>query len=1152
MRQPRVIAVSVFALLCLVGLGFWLVVENYERDRLLAETEHAAELSTQNLQAWTDHRFALLKHLRNHADTVEEFNEHAAEIMTAFPGFLAINWIDSEYRIQSVLPPEPNTAALGKLVIDHPDPKVRTALFGTEKTGQPQGTLVDNLFQGGPGYACYTPVLNRQEQVQGYINGVFRLEQFQHIAQMGTRSKGNFRATLRAADDDQPAEAQTRDSGVIVPFEIPGAILAVHIQPSKQYLAHFGFMADELAFFLFVIIAALMSWQMCVWLERGEDLRETRRLSEGLAESIPQAAHIYNCDNHRFEYFNGHLDALIGQKHANAVRESGEAFIALLHDDDRPQLDAILLDAQRMHDGKVLEMEYRLRHSDGRWRWLRSRLCVMKYLADGPTTLVGTTEDITERKRMLEELADRVEYQRLFTELSARFINAPIDSMNDELRRAMERLGRMVGVERCFISEFEERTTIVKRTIRWCEPDVQRHIKPVVRRNVGKLAWAKQQYDEHGYIAVDSVEDLPPEASAERALYQEEGVQSAIHIPILTQGQLCGYFGLDCITHTKPWSKTLIEQLLTVGQVIGNAIERRNSGKNLEYRIMFENVIMQISTEFINVSPEDFDSAFDRALTQLGEFAGVDRSYLIVFANDSRQPSHAYEWCNEGIETFLAEALVRPSNDISWAVDRFREGKHLEVTNRDNLAPEAAALKAIMESENTHAMIAVPLILRGQISGYMGFDVCRRGHRWPEDMAQLLRIVGDVFVNAIDRASADAERLRLEKQILHTQKLEGLGVLAGGIAHDFNNLLVGIVGNADLALADLPADSPARENIAQLLDASKRASDLTQQMLAYSGQGAFVLGQVDFNEVVRGTLPLVNASISKKARLRLELAQSLPPIEADSTQIHQIAMNLFINASEALDDRPGDVIVRTGVEVREPSDNGVTNGDAPSEPTEYVYLEVADTGIGMDAKTRERIFDPFYSTKFTGRGLGLAAVAGIVKGHNGFITVKSDLHEGSVFRVYIPRSTTPGEPAIEKASVDAGTERWSLEGAILVVDDEPAVREFVRRALERHGFEVITADGGVQATELFEQHWERISAVVLDMTMPDMGGFEVYQSLQKIDANVQVLLSSGYSEQDATSQFEPQNLAGFIQKPFTTSDLLERLLESIPQLNNGN
>ncbi|HEX7926067.1 MAG TPA: PAS domain-containing protein, partial [bacterium] len=317
-------------------------------------------------------------------------------------------------------------------------------------------------------------------------------------------------------------------------------------------------------------------------------------------------------------------------------------------------------------------------------------------------------------------------------------------------------------------------------------------------------------------------------------------------------------------------------------------------------------------------------------------------------------------------------------------------------------------------------------------------------------------IVGIITIadDVTTRKQAEAQRLELERQILHTQKLESLGVLAGGIAHDFNNLLTGVLGNVELALMDTAASHPASPTLQQIKQASLRAAALTQQMLAYSGRGRLQIHAVDLSALVHEMAELLKVSISKKIAIRFDLSQGLPAVEGDATQIQQIVMNLITNASEAIGDAPGAIHLTTGQVIADRT-YLATGYLADAMPEgEYVFMEVTDTGTGMTDEVKARIFDPFFTTKFTGRGLGLAAVLGIVRSHHGSIHIHSDPGKGSTFRVLLPAA--PGATPAAKAPQSAASATWRGSGTVLVVDDEPVVRSVLQRQLSSLGFQVVT------------------------------------------------------------------------------------------------
>jgi PAS domain S-box-containing protein len=389
-----------------------------------------------------------------------------------------------------------------------------------------------------------------------------------------------------------------------------------------------------------------------------------------------------------------------------------------------------------------------------------------------------------------------------------------------------------------------------------------------------------------------------------------------------------------------------------------------------------------------------------------------------------------------------------------------------------------------------------------------------------------------------ERREAEEQRRRLETQVQHTQRLESLGVLAGGIAHDFNNLLASIMGYASLAATDLPENSTARQSIERVLIAARSAADLTQQMLAYSGRGTFVLEAVNVTQLIERVARLLESTIPKKATLRLHLAEDLPCIHADASQIQQVVMNLITNAAESLVEGYGAVDVTTGVEWVGAGQRHKTERGENLAPGEYVFLEVKDTGCGMDPETLNRIFDPFFTTKFTGRGLGLAAVLGIVRGHHGGIQVDSRPSEGTIFRVTFPAVDVYESDEDEHP---AALEPWTGLGTVLVVEDQAPVRELARMILERSGLTVLTAEDGRQAVDVFTEHVDEVHAVLLDLSMPGMDGAEVLQYMTGLAPQVRVVLCSGYNEQDVNARLDGIKPAGFLRKPYHPSELMERL-----------
>ncbi len=390
----------------------------------------------------------------------------------------------------------------------------------------------------------------------------------------------------------------------------------------------------------------------------------------------------------------------------------------------------------------------------------------------------------------------------------------------------------------------------------------------------------------------------------------------------------------------------------------------------------------------------------------------------------------------------------------------------------------------------------------------------------------------------------EEDRRQLEAGMFHAQKLESLGVLAGGIAHDFNNLLTGILGNVTLARSELPKDRPQVDAaLSQAETAALRAAELTRQMLAFSGKGQFVVQPLDVNGALTELVDLLAHSVSKKVVMHFDLSPRRPRIMADASQIRQVVMNLIINAAEAIGDQPGVITLRSDVrqvDRAHPVTGLATDG---LDDGEYVCLEVTDTGCGMSEETQARLFDPFFTTKFTGRGLGLAAVLGIVKGHRGSIQVKSAPGAGTTFTLLLP--SQPDEVAVAAAPERSAAAMKDSRG-VLVIDDEQGVRSLVRTVLERRGFHVLEAADGAEGLDVFRAHRAEVDLVLLDLTMPRMGGSEVFRELKQLDPTVRVVLMSGYTRGNVLKMFSDGAPDDFLEKPFHYNDLVTIVRATLP------
>ncbi|MDI3284848.1 ATP-binding protein [Polyangium sp. 15x6] len=506
-------------------------------------------------------------------------------------------------------------------------------------------------------------------------------------------------------------------------------------------------------------------------------------------------------------------------------------------------------------------------------------------------------------------------------------------------------------------------------------------------------------------------------------------------------------------------------------------------------------------------------------------------------------PAAAYTCDSKGLITFFnrpAEKVWGRAPKLRHERDRFCGSFRLFTPEGKPIPHDECWMARALETGEPHNGFEIV------IEQPSGAQVVALAHANPlrDRQGHLIGAV-NVLVDITDRKRAEEERRELEARVFHAQKLESLGVLAGGVAHDFNNLLTVITAHATLGLAEVSHPSPLSAMLQEIIIASERAADLARQMLAYSGRGTFVSQHVRLDAVVREMAVLLRSIVSKGATVELDLSRAC--VDGDATHLRQVVMNLITNASDALAGKPGVIRLRTGVqELSAPMQSAWMAEPIP--PGDYAVVEVEDSGEGMSESVLARIFDPFFTTKVGGRGLGLAAVLGIVRAHHGLVDVTSRPGKGTRFTLLLPSAAERASvmPRVSDAPSACGNGSC---GTILVVDDEDAVRRVALRVLERAGYRVLLAAGGREAQRLFREHRHEISAVVADLTMGEIGGIELIRSIHAVDPTMPALLMSGYSSEDSASI----SALGvpFLAKPFTANMLAASVREVLAERGAG-
>ena len=573
-------------------------------------------------------------------------------------------------------------------------------------------------------------------------------------------------------------------------------------------------------------------------------------------------------------------------------------------------------------------------------------------------------------------------------------------------------------------------------------------------------------------------------------------------------------------------------------QLQQEVVERRRAEEILLRREAILEAMEFAAGQFLEGSA--WEESIEPVLARLGESAKLSR---VGIAENRRGKDgslrlfHRYEWIAPDATSAgddNAERLTYEAEGIAGWRERLVKGEMIAV----NTASLPDSERELLAARQIKAVAVVPIFVAGDWWGFMQFDDCKVERDWPVLELEALRTAANILGQAILRERNEEERERMSDRVQRAQKLQSLGVLAGGIAHDFNNILTGILGNADLALTELPHTSTVTTSVQHIKEAAVRASRLTSQMLASSGKGRFVFESVDINATLRRTTNVLGPVIGDDVGLEYAFDEDIPPVQADGSLLKQMVMGLVANASEAIGDAGGTITVSTGVL---DADAEYLAGTYPGEGVpegRYVFLRVQDDGCGMDEETRGRVFEPFFTTKFAGRGLGLAAILGLVKGHAGAIRVASEPGEGTAFTILFPLEPERTEAPVDEVPVVSAEVTGQT---ILVVDDEESILNVTRLMLEKSGFDVLTTDDGHKGLELYRQHAGDIAVTLLDLTMPGMNGDEVMKGILRAQRGARVLLMSGYKEEDVRHRFDVEGMTGFIHKPFELSLLVDRL-----------
>jgi PAS domain S-box-containing protein len=698
---------------------------------------------------------------------------------------------------------------------------------------------------------------------------------------------------------------------------------------------------------------------------------------------------------------------------------------------------------------------------------------------EGAGAILGIITNITDRKRIEEELQYRLKFQRLITTVSSRFINLYPAQIDDEIDYTLQQIGVFADADRSYVFQFSDDQKSISCTHEWCSDQIEPTIERFQNASVDTFPWALKRFLSGKMLLIPRVSDLPPEAIKEKQEFEQQGIQSILAVPMIFSNKVMGFIGLDSVKEEKMWAGDTNSLLKIVGQVFANALENKKTRQALLE-----------SEERLRIVFETFPDPVTIIQADDGRCIDVNSAFTRVTG-----------WTYD-------EVVGKTTADLDiWNDPQEREKLTAAITEHGKVENLEAQFRLKDGRLITALISAILIILRNK--------------------PHILTITRDIS----ELKAAQQEREQLKTRLIQAQKMEAIGTLAGGIAHDFNNILGAIIGYAEMALYDTQKGSMEHYNIEQVLKAGHRAKDLVKQILAFSRKSEQDKKIIFLTPIIKEVLKLLRASLPTTIEIKLNIEPNLDAIFADPTQIHQVMMNLCTNSAHAMGDKGGILAVNLH--------NVNLNIEAAAQypelnPGLYVKLSISDTGCGMNAATMQRIFDPYFTTKELdkGTGMGLAVVHGIVKGHGGGIHVESAAGKGTRFDILFPAIIRQVMSETEELkALPTGNE------TILCVDDEQPLIELGKSMLKKLGYRVETRILPLEAIEVFKAAPDKFDLVISDMTMPAMTGVSLAKKLMEIRPEIPVVICTGYSEQIDESRAKELGIKGFLMKPFTIREL---------------
>jgi len=713
-------------------------------------------------------------------------------------------------------------------------------------------------------------------------------------------------------------------------------------------------------------------------------------------------------------------------------------------------------------------------------------------------------------------------FERLLAELSAGLINLRAAQIDGAITEALHRIVELLGVDRGQLVRFPPESDEALVTHSWAVKGVP----PVSPKAVtAAFPWGIGRLKAGQAVVVPRIDDLPPEAGVDKASFQRIGVRSNLTMPMRVGGQIEGALAFGCLRREREWPEDLVERVRVLADVFANALAHKRAQEGLDAAIAFERLVSEILVALLTAGRGDHDRVVDSALRDMAEAFGAERATLWQRHGDGKEFVKTHRWLAEGVP--IPSALMSAVS-IPWISAQLVAGSVVRFARHADLPPNAAADLPALRALQISAAVIVPLAVSGSVVGALSFAAAREEHDWPDALVPRVQLVGEVLAAMLAREGAERREREAQAQAAHAARVGTIGVVAASLVHELTQPLAASLANAQTAAELLAQASPdlteLRATVSDIVADDRRIIELIQQLRRFLRRGGVERSNLDLGDVVDEILRLAGSGAAEKGVLvTVDIPPRLPKLVGDRVQIQQVLLNLLLNAIDAAgasESKPGRVSV-----VARPSDSGVS-------------VEVTDTGPGMDEQTLARIFQPFFTTKPGGMGLGLAISRSIVAAHGGTLEVRSTPGRGTTFRIELPL-----QPPSELRPPPAIATSASGTGTVFVIDDDPSMRRALERQLAGAGHRVETF---ASAQDFLDRAPRAGTAcIVSDVRMPGLSGLDLQASLARAERELPIVFISGHGNVPTTAHAMKAGAVNFLAKPFTKDELLAAVAEGL-------